>query len=661
MSEMREPGPRSREIVERERRHAAAGMQGFALYAGLAMARGQGCTLVDEDGQEYIDFIAGITIGSVGHCHPHYVEALKKQVEKLTFGSFTTEARARFLELVASVTPAGLSRIQMFSGGAETVEAALRLAKVATGKDEVIGFWGGFHGKTGGVLGLLGSDFKHHLGPFMPGQYLTPYADCSRCPLRLTYPDCGIACADYVRDVIRVQTGGEIAAIIVEPMQGTAGNVIPPEGFLRAVQQIAKEAGALLICDEMITGFGRTGLMWGSEHDGVVPDVMTVGKGVGGGFPLSAVISTDDLTSRKPWSNPSASSSSYGGNPLAAAAGVAALEIILKEELVKNSERVGAVMLTRLEALKEKYRCVGEVRGRGLMLGMELVKDRRTKEPLGKDVTQALYKECLRRGLAAMTYSPTVRINPPLVIRGRPYRGRRRRPPGPAGRMRRAAPWRALVRLARGAPRARGAGLRRHLHASFEPRLPRRECARPGTARAVREAAREYARGSLPRHGRRRGGIESASYGAQLAPRSDAGADGHAHSPGRDRPGAAHRLGDPEGETGCDWRRQRRQLAGGPRGGGRRRSHGPRLARLLRPAGLGGLAAPDGQRAARDAAPHGLRRRGYGVPAARFRRRERRHSPDVGRGGAAQPRRGARDGRAHRAARRHACAHGRPR
>jgi 4-aminobutyrate aminotransferase-like enzyme len=183
------------------------------------------------------------------------------------------------------------------------------------------------------------------------------------------------------------------------------------------VQQIAKEAGALLICDEMITGFGRTGLMWGSEHDGVVPDVMTVGKGVGGGFPLSAVISTDDLTSRKPWSNPSASSSSYGGNPLAAAAGVAALEIILKEELVKNSERVGAVMLTRLEALKEKYRCVGEVRGRGLMLGMELVKDRRTKEPLGKDVTQALYKECLRRGLAAMTYSPTVRINPPLIIR----------------------------------------------------------------------------------------------------------------------------------------------------------------------------------------------------------------------------------------------------
>jgi 4-aminobutyrate aminotransferase-like enzyme len=416
MTEHREPGPRSKAIVERERRVAAAGMQGFALYAGLAMARGQGTTLIDEDGQEYIDFIAGISVGSVGHCHPHYVEALKRQVEKLTFGSFTTETRTRFLETLASLTPEGLTRIQMFSGGAEAVEAALRLAKAATGKREVIGFWGGFHGKTGGVLGLLGSDFKHHLGPFLPGQYLTPYADCYRCPLRLTYPDCGIACADYVRDVIRHQTGGEIAAIIVEPVQGTAGNIVPPEGFLRAIQQIAKEAGALLICDEMITGIGRTGSMWGSDHDQVVPDIMTVGKGMGGGFPLSAVISTEELTSKKPWSNPSASSSSYGGNPLAAAAGLASLEIILKENLVKNADRVGAVMLKRLEALKEKYRVVGEVRGRGLLLGIELVKDRRTKEPLGKDVTQALYRECLRRGLAAMTYSATVRINPPLVI-----------------------------------------------------------------------------------------------------------------------------------------------------------------------------------------------------------------------------------------------------
>jgi len=415
--EPHQPGPRSRRIVEQERRHMAPGLQSFAQYAELAMARGAGCTLYDEDGNEYIDFIAGIGVGSVGHCHPHYVEALKRQVERLTFGSFTTETRARFLELLGSLTPEGLTRIQMFSGGAEAVEAALRLAKAATGKREVIGFWGGFHGKTGGVLGLLGSEFKHHLGPFMPGQYLSPYADCYRCPLRLRYPDCGIACAEYLRDVIRYQTAGEIAAIIVEPIQGTAGNVVPPDGFLRAVQAIAREHGALLIVDEMLSGFGRTGAMWGCEHDGVVPDIMTVGKGMGGGFPLSGVISTDELTSKKPWSNPSASSSSYGGNPLAAAAGLAALQIIVKEDLVANADRVGRAMLAGLEAMKDKHRCVGEVRGKGLMLGIELVADRKSKEPIAREVTRTLYQECLRRGLVAMTYSHAIRINPPLVIR----------------------------------------------------------------------------------------------------------------------------------------------------------------------------------------------------------------------------------------------------
>ena len=414
---LREPGPRSRQIVEQEQRHMAPGLQSFAQYAGVAMARGEGSMLYDEDGNEYIDFIAGIGVGSVGHCHPHYVETLKRQVERLTFGSFTTETRARFLDLLSTLTPEGLTRIQMFSGGAEAVEAALRLAKAATGKREVIGFWGGFHGKTGGVLGLLGSDFKHHLGPFMPGQYLSPYADCYRCPLRLRYPDCGIACADYLRDVIRHQTGGEIAAIIVEPIQGTAGNVAPPEGFLRAVAAIAGEHEALLIVDEMLSGFGRTGAMWGAEHDGVTPDIMTVGKGMGGGFPLSAVISTDRLTSKKPWSNPSASSSSYGGNPLASAAGLAALEIIVREDLVKNAERVGRAMLAALEAMKDKHRSIGLVRGKGLMLGIELVRDQQTKEPMPKEFTRTLYQECLRRGLVAMTYSPSIRINPPLLIR----------------------------------------------------------------------------------------------------------------------------------------------------------------------------------------------------------------------------------------------------
>ncbi len=416
MMKRKVPGPRSKQIVEQEQRHMAPGLQSIALYSGLAMAQGKGCTLVDEDGNEYIDFIAGIGVGSVGHCHPHYVDALKRQAERLTFGSFTTETRSRFLELLASLTPEGLTRIQLFSGGAEAMEAAFRLAKSVTRRFEFIGFWGGFHGKTGGVLGLLGDNFKQHLGPFMPGLYVSPYANCYRCPLNLKYPDCGIACAEHLRDVIRYQTQGEIAAIVVEPMQGTAGNVIPPEGFLRAVQAIAKEHDALIIVDEMLTGFGRTGKMWGCDHDGVVPDVMTIGKGMGSGFPVSGLISTDELTRAKPFANPSGSSSSYGGNPLGAAAGLASLEIILKEDLVANAERVGAIMLARLESLKEKYRFVGDVRGKGLMLGVELVKDRATKELLSPEVTRALFHECLRRGLVAMCYSPVIRINPPLVV-----------------------------------------------------------------------------------------------------------------------------------------------------------------------------------------------------------------------------------------------------
>ncbi|PTL35318.1 aspartate aminotransferase family protein [Candidatus Methylomirabilis limnetica] len=410
------PGKRSRAIFTREARHMAPGLQSIALYSGLAMARGEGCTLIDEDGNRYLDFMAGIGVGSIGYTHPHYVEAMKAQIERLTFGSFTTENRARFLALLASVTPKGLKRIQMYSSGAEAVEAAFRLAKSATKKFEFVGFWGGFHGKTGGVLGLLGDDFKKQMGPFMPGLYSAPYANCYRCPLKLRYPDCGIACADFLRQVIQYQTQGEIAAIIVEPIQGTAGNVIPPQGFLSAVQTIAKENDALLIADEMLTGFGRTGSMWGCDHEPIVPDVMTVGKGMGGGFPVSGVISTQELMASKPFGNPSGSSSSYGGNPLAATAGLATLEVIVKDRLVANAKRVGAVMLKRLEVMKEKYPFVGDVRGRGLLLGIELVKDRQTKEPLPKPMTQRLFQACLRRGLLAMCYSYNIRINPPLLV-----------------------------------------------------------------------------------------------------------------------------------------------------------------------------------------------------------------------------------------------------
>jgi 4-aminobutyrate aminotransferase-like enzyme len=410
------PGPKSKRIFDYEAQAMAPGLQSIALYSQIVVDRAQGCTITDVDGNEYLDFIAGVAIGSLGHCHPHYVRRLKEQLDRISFGSFTTENRARFLNLLSSLLPEGLTHIQLFSGGAEAVEAAFRLAKSISKKFEFIGFWGGYHGKTAGVIGLLGGGYRNHQGPFPPGMHLSPYANCYRCPWKLTYPSCGLACAEHLRNVIKNDTQAELAAIILEPMQGTAGNVVPPDDFIYAVREIADEFDALLIADEILTGFGRTGTMWASEQFGLKPDIMTIGKGIGGGFPLAGVASSLERMQAKPFGEPSGSSSSYGGNPLAAAAGLGAVEALLEENLVENSARVGAKMLEALKRLMIKYPFIGDVRGRGLMIGVELVADRNTKEPLDKKITRALFHEALERGLVTMSYSSVIRINPPLVI-----------------------------------------------------------------------------------------------------------------------------------------------------------------------------------------------------------------------------------------------------
>ena len=410
------PGPKSKAIFDYEAEAMAPGLQSIALYSQIAVDHAKGCVITDVDGNEYLDFIAGIAIGSLGHCHPHYVQRLKEQLDRITFGSFTTEIRAHFLNLLSAQLPEDITHIQLFSGGAEAVEAAFRLAKSVSKKFEFIGFWGGYHGKTAGVIGLLGGGYRNHQGPFPPGMHLSPYANCYRCPFKLEYPSCGIACAEHLRNVIKNDTQGEVAAIIIEPMQGTAGNVIPPDEFIHSVRNIADECGALLIVDEILTGFGRTGTMWASDQFGLKPDIMTIGKGIGGGFPLAAVASSFERMSAKPFGEPSGSSSSYGGNPLAAAAGLAAVEAILDEKLVENSARVGAKMLEALKGLQDKYRFIGDVRGRGLMIGVDMVADRKTKAPLDKTITRALFHEALERGLVTMSYSNVIRINPPLVI-----------------------------------------------------------------------------------------------------------------------------------------------------------------------------------------------------------------------------------------------------
>jgi 4-aminobutyrate aminotransferase-like enzyme len=411
------PGPRSQELRQREDAHLAPGLQNFALLAGIVVKEARGSAVTDIDGNTLIDIIGGIGVNALGHSHPQYVKAIQCQVESACVGSFTSEARVKLFEQMAEHRPSpSLHRLQLYSSGAEAVESALRLAKSYTEKYEFVSFSGGFHGKTMGVLSLMGSDFKNGFGPMVPGSHIAPYADCYRCPLKLSYPSCGLACVEAIRDQVKHNSSGNVAAFLIEPMQGTAGNVIPPNEFLPAVKEVAREFDALLIVDEMITGFGRTGKYWGSQHSGVEADIVTLGKQFGGGFPISGILSKEEIVCSKPWSKPSGSSSSYGGNPLAAAAASACLSIIDEEALVENSRRVGEHFLKKIEDWSDRYPFVGHVRGAGLLIGMDLVRDKSTKEPVSSAFCQRIFQECLKRGLLTMTYTHRVRIQPAMSI-----------------------------------------------------------------------------------------------------------------------------------------------------------------------------------------------------------------------------------------------------
>jgi len=410
------PGPESQKYFEMEEKYISPGIQTIATSSKIVLEKGEECIMEDVDGNRYIDFFAGVGVASIGYNHPKYVKMMSEQYSKIHVGSFTSKNRAELSKLLSEITVGDLKRTQYYSSGAEAVEAALRLAKSYTKKTEFIGFWEGFHGKTQGVLGLLGDSFKSQLGPLPVGTYSTPYANCRRCPFFQKFPECDWACVDFIKKKIRYETTNNIAAIVVEPIQGTAGNLIPPEGFLTKLKILAREIGALLIADEMITGFGRTGKMFGCQHDEVVPDIITIGKGFGGGFPMTGLMSRDEIIFSKPFANPSGSSSSYGGNPIASTGALAALRIIMDEGLVENSNRVGNYMLSRFLDLKEKYPVIGDVRGKGLMIGVELVRNRNTMQKLDKEYCRMIFKEALNRGLMIMGYNPDIRINPPLVI-----------------------------------------------------------------------------------------------------------------------------------------------------------------------------------------------------------------------------------------------------
>ena len=407
-------GARTKALFDQEHQFIAPGLQTIALLSELAIEHGSGATLIDLDGKRYLDLNAGVSVASLGHAHPGYVAALSKQLGAVSVGSFTSQPRAELVRLIADLAPGELKRTQFFSSGAEAVEAAIRLARSYTKRTDIVGFTGGFHGKTAGVLPLSDVAWKNLVGPLPTGYHLAPYAD----PTQFAGPEaeCREHAIKELRKVIEKDVAGRPAAIVIEPIQGTAGNIVPPAGFLREVHRVAQEYGALLIADEMITGFGRTGRMFGCNRDEVVPDVMTLGKGMASGFPVSALVSTDEIMAAKPFSLPSASSSSYGGNPLAAAAALVTIQTILSDKLVENSAVVGAVLRAGLQALGIRHRSIADVRGEGLLIGFDLVSDQETKTLLKKEKCIQFFKDCLAEGLIMMSYTPRVRVHPPLIL-----------------------------------------------------------------------------------------------------------------------------------------------------------------------------------------------------------------------------------------------------
>ncbi len=376
---------------------------------------GDGSLLWDVDGNCYIDCAAGVLTNSTGHCHPKVVQALQEQAEKLWHvHNFPTEQRGELLRSLAQKFPAGIDTFAFYSGGTETVEAGLRAASSFTGKYEYISFHDAYHGRTLGSRGLAlwwGKGF----GPVGTNGIRSPFAYCYRCPFGLSYPECDLRCAEYLGDAIKFNSTGSIAAVVFEPILGAGGVVVPPDGFLQRIVEIARQVGSLIIADEILTGVGRTGKFMAVEHWGIEPDLVLSGKGLGSGFPVMVLGGRHDIMTHMPFGAPGGASTSFGGNPLATAAALATLRVFDEENILEHTQKMGRFLAARFAELMEKHPLIGDVRGMGLLWGIELVKDRSTKTRADEEGRQ-VYLECLKRGLKTITPGHLTRFSPPLNI-----------------------------------------------------------------------------------------------------------------------------------------------------------------------------------------------------------------------------------------------------
>ena len=383
----------------------------------------QGAILKDSTGKEYIDLLASHGFASlIGYNHPAVVEALKAQAGKLYSLSmeFPTAPVVALAEKLIAMTPEPFRRVFFASAGTEVVEAGLFLAKKHTRKYEIVSLYGDFHGRSHGSRSLLGyAPMKTGMGPLVPGVTRIPAYYCYRCAMGLKYPDCGLQCAKLLEDALRYDTAGEVAAFVAEPLQGTAGNIPAPEGYFRVIKEILDRHHILLFMDEIFTAFGNTGKRFCFEHFGVTPDLLTMSKTLGGGLPISALLTTEAIAQAFAPPEPIQYYTTFGSNPLMAAAALAVLEIIERERPWEKAAALGPYWMQGLRKLQDKYALIGDVRGQGVMIGVELVKDLQTKEPAREESLQ-LKAEAAKRGLllpAGMGWlGNTIRMIPPVVM-----------------------------------------------------------------------------------------------------------------------------------------------------------------------------------------------------------------------------------------------------
>ena len=413
------PGPNAKRVLEGDDKYISPS---YTRSYPMVAKRGRGIVVEDVDGNEFFDFSAGIAVTSTGHCHPHVVAAIQKQAAELIHMSGTDFYYASLVELaerLSKIAPMpGPHRFYYGNSGAEAIECALKLARYHTKRQQVIAFFGAFHGRTMGALSLTASkpQQKRRFGTGVPGVTHVRYPDVYRgCSGGAQDAEAfALGCARFIEEKLFKTTVApeEVAAIFVEPVQGEGGYVIAPTPFMQELRRICDKHGILLVADEVQSGIGRTGKWWAIEHTGVQPDIVCSAKGIASGMPLSVTMSRAEIMDWVPGSH----ASTFGGNPVSIAAALATLDVIEGEGLLKNSAEVGAHMLKRMADWPTKHKLVGDVRGRGLMLGVEIVKDKKTKE-YGAEERDRIVELAFERGVLVLGCGPsTIRIAPPLIV-----------------------------------------------------------------------------------------------------------------------------------------------------------------------------------------------------------------------------------------------------